>query len=115
MSSLVADGVWKALADARRRAMVDLLAQRPRTTGQLVAHFGDLCRTAVMRHLAVLEHADLVRVRRDGRARWNHFNPEPIAQVCDRWVTGHLQRSEHRMARLKAHVEGLPPKLVEPG
>jgi DNA-binding transcriptional ArsR family regulator len=69
------DLVWKALADPTRRAILDLLAKRPRTTGEVCIHFaaesrGGLGRTGVMKHLDVLEAAELVIIRREGRVRW---------------------------------------------
>lgn len=105
------DRVWKALADGTRRALLDLLARRPRTTGELCAHFarpsaGGLGRTGVMKHLDVLVDADLVLVRREGRRRWNHLNPVPIQRVCDRWVSRHVRDLARSASRLKDLVEG---------
>jgi DNA-binding transcriptional ArsR family regulator len=101
------DLVWRALADPTRRAILDLLAKGPHTTGDLVNAFDSLCRTAVMKHLDVLGAADLVLVRREGRTRWNYLNPVPIQQVCARWVNLHLQRLTSSMTRLKAIAEEL--------
>ena len=94
-----------ALADPTRRAMLDALAERPRTTGQLVERFDGLCRTAVMKHLEVLVGARLVVIRREGRTRWNYLNPVPIQQVCDRWVSKHVKRMASAMSRLKEVAE----------
>lgn len=105
-----AELVWKALADRTRRTILDTLAERPHTTGELVARFDVLCRTGVMKHLDVLERAHLVLTTRDGRTRWNHLNPAPIQQVCDRWVGRHVQHLASAMSRLKAVAEG-PPTL----
>lgn len=99
------DNIWKALGDANRRAMLDALAERPLTTGELVSRFDDLCRTAVMKHLDVLVAAGLVVVRREGRQRWNYLNPVPIQHVCDRWISKHVQRMASAMSRLKEVVE----------
>jgi len=99
------EAVWKALADGRRRAIVDELAKGPKTTGELVDAFDDLCRTAVMRHLDVLEHAGLLRVEREGRTRWNHLDPVPIVRVCDRWISRHVQRRASQLGRLKRAAE----------
>ena len=98
------DLVWHALAEPRRRAMLDLLADGPLTTGDIVARF-DGCRTGVMKHLSVLAEARLVIVRREGRVRWNHLNPVPIQAVCDRWVARHVRRMASAMNRLKTLVE----------
>lgn len=99
------DAVWKALADATRRQMLDVLSERPLTTGELVARFDTYCRTAVMKHLEILVAANLVIVRRQGRHRWNYLNPLPIQHVCDRWVSRHVQRMASSLSRLKELVE----------
>ena len=99
------DLIWKALADPTRRRVLDALASGPLTTGELVAKFDHLCRTNVMKHLDVLENANLVIVRREGRTRWNHLNPVPIQRVCDRWVSKHVKRIASSMSRLKDQVE----------
>lgn len=112
-SSEDAERVWKALADGSRREILDCLSERPLTTGELVARFkGDLCRTAVMKHLDLLVQANLVVVRREGRQRWNYINPAPIQRVCDRWISRHVQRLASSLSRLKDAVEqreAIPP------
>jgi DNA-binding transcriptional ArsR family regulator len=66
--------------------MLDLLAQRPHTTGELSAAFPRLSRFAVMKHLSVLHRTGLLIVSRDGRKRWNSLNPAPLRDVLRRWV-----------------------------
>ena len=110
-----AERVWKALADRTRRTILDTLAERPHTTGELVARFDALCRTAVMKHLDILERAHLVLTSREGRTRWNHLNPVPIQQICDRWVGYHVRHLASGVSRLKAVAEGRSPlRVVEP-
>ena len=99
------DAIWKALADSTRRDILDVLAERPQTTGELVARFDHICRTNVMKHIGVLEQAKLIIVRREGRTRWNYLNPAPIQSVCDRWIGKHVQRMAAAMSRLKEHAE----------
>ena len=72
------DRIFKALAASSRRAMLDMLKDQPQTTGELCARFPALDRCTVMQHLNVLEAADLVIVKREGRERWNYLNPLPI-------------------------------------
>ena len=86
MNNRRTDRVWKALSDPHRRRMLDLLAERRRTTGELSAAFPKLSRFAVMKHLRVLEKADLLLVTREGRLRWNALNPVPLREVFRRWV-----------------------------
>ena len=66
--------------------MLDLLAEGPRTTGELVSAFPKLSRFAVMKHLRVLHAAGLLVVTREGRKRWNSLNPVPLREVLRRWV-----------------------------
>ncbi len=80
------DKVFKALAAATRRAILDALKDHPQTTGQLCARFPELDRCTVMQHLKVLEDADLVIARREGRERWNYLNTLPIKHIHDRWI-----------------------------
>ena len=99
------DQVFKALADPTRRAILDHLRENPLTTGQLVERFPDLSRCGVMKHLAVLEEADLVLVRREGRSRWNYLNAIPIMQIHQRWVSAYLGELGGPLLALKKLAE----------
>jgi DNA-binding transcriptional ArsR family regulator/uncharacterized protein YndB with AHSA1/START domain len=100
------DDVWRALADPTRRALLDLLRDAPRTTGELAAAFPDVTRFAVMKHLGVLADAGLVVVRRRGRERWNHLNAVPLRQAYERWMAPFAERAAVTSLRLKDFVEG---------
>jgi len=78
MSRASEERVFKALADGRRRKILDLLKSDGRTTGELCSRFPELDRCTVMQHLAILERAGLIIVRREGRLRWNYLKPLPI-------------------------------------
>lgn len=80
------DAVFKALANATRRHMLDVLKESPRTTGDLCARFPDLDRTTVLQHLRVLERAELVIGRKVGRERHLTLAPVPIKRIHDRWI-----------------------------
>ena len=99
------DAVFKALGDARRRAILDLLSLEPRTTGELCERFAQLDRCTVMQHLTVLERAGLVFARRRGRHRWNYFNPLPIKEIHDRWIHRHAVGAVGLLARLTQSLE----------
>ncbi len=94
------DIVWKALADPTRRALLDLLRDGPRTTGSLSVEF-EVTRFGIMKHLAVLEDAGLVLVRRRGRERWNHLNAVPIQHAYERWLSPYTARWASSLLRLK--------------
>ncbi len=96
--------VWRALADPTRRAILDLLRERPRTTGELTEAF-PTSRFAVMKHLAVLQKAGLVVVRRRGRERWNHLNGVPLRTAYERWMRPYADRWASSLLRLKEAAE----------
>ncbi len=100
------DPVFKALSSPTRRSLLDALKDRPQTTGALCAHFPALDRCTVMQHLKVLEAAELVIVRREGRERWNHLNPLPIKHIHDRWIGPYAARAVDMLDRLKSDLEG---------
>jgi DNA-binding transcriptional ArsR family regulator len=99
------DAIFKALAASTRRAILDELRDDPKTTGDLCAAFPALDRCTVMQHLKVLEDADLVIVRRQGRTRWNTLNALPIKQIHDRWIGPHAARAVELLERLKGDLE----------
>ena len=106
MSSVAADDlVFRALADARRREILDLLKVSARTTGELCAHFADLDRCTVMQHIGVLEKAGLLIARREGRVRWNHLNVAPIKELHDRWISPYAAAAVRLLARMKRDLE----------
>jgi DNA-binding transcriptional ArsR family regulator len=80
------DPVWKALSDGTRRAILDFLRDRPRTTTEIVESFPHMTRFGVMKHLDVLREAQLVQTREAGRQRLNSLNVLPIRQIYERWV-----------------------------
>ena len=99
------DAVFRALADASRRQLLDRLHQR---NGQTL---GDLCRgldmtrQAVAKHLAVLAEANLVSWRRQGREKLHFINPVPINEIYMRWV-GEFERERLRaLHNLKQALE----------
>jgi DNA-binding transcriptional ArsR family regulator len=99
------DLVFRALADSRRREMLDLLRDAPQTTGALCDRFSALDRCTVMQHLGVLERAGLLIVRREGRLRWNYLNALPIKEIHDRWISRHAAGAVELLARLKTDLE----------
>jgi DNA-binding transcriptional ArsR family regulator len=99
------DRVFKALGDARRRRILDLLKSAPHTTGEICEYFPSLDRCTVMQHLRVLEEAELIIVRREGRYRWNYLNPLPIKDIYDRWISHYATGAVDLIARLKQDLE----------
>ena len=99
------DIIFKALGDARRRKMLDLMKNKPRTTGELCDYFEDMDRCTVMQHLGVLENAELIIIKRKGRNRWNYINPLPIKEIFDRWINKYAVNAIDLLARMKRELE----------
>ena len=99
------DAVFRALADPTRRRLLDLLFERDgRTLGELEEEFA-MSRFGVMKHVRVLEEAQLVVTRKDGRATRHFLNPVPIQLVADRWVDKYRAGRASALADLKTALE----------
>lgn len=99
------DPVWKALSDPTRRAILDFLRDRPRTTTGIVESFPHLSRFGVMKHLDVLRQAQLVHTREAGRQRVNSLNVVPIRQIYERWVGPFQELWSGELLRIKEIAE----------
>jgi DNA-binding transcriptional ArsR family regulator len=95
--------VFTALADGTRRSIVEQLGAQPATASDL-AGLVPVTRQAVVKHLAVLEDAGLVRRTRDGRRVVYELTPERFADAA-RWMSDVGAAWDERLDRL-AHVVG---------
>lgn len=103
------DRVFAALADPTRRHLLDLLFERDgRTLGELVAAVPGMTRFGVMKHLRVLEAAELVATRRVGREKLHYLNPVPIRRLHDRWLDKYRARAAASLIDLQQTLEGTP-------
>ena len=100
------DRVFKALADPSRRELLDRLHGRNgQTLGELCRGL-EMTRQAVTQHLQLLEEANLVAVRWDGRRKLHHFNPVPIHDVYERWIQKFERQRLAALKSLKSKLEG---------
>lgn len=99
------DRVWKALVDPTRRAILDLLRDKPRTTTEIVERIDGLSRFGVMKHLSVLRGAGLVQTREEGRSVVNSLNVIPIRLIYERWVSGYQDLWARQWTGLKRSLE----------
>ena len=89
---VVAEDIFKALADPTRRLILDELVERDGQTlfeicARLATKHGlGLTRQAIGQHLVVLENAGLVRSRRQGRYKFHDLNTEPLELIVTRWL-----------------------------
>ncbi len=99
------DDVFKALADANRRRLLDRLNERNgQTLGQLCEGLA-MARQSVSKHLAVLEGANLISTRKQGREKLHFLNPVPINAIADRWMHRYDQARTDALADLKHALE----------
>lgn len=85
--------------------MLDILKDRPGCNVNEISEFFDMSRIAVMKHLRVLEEANLVVSKKRGRARHLYFNVIPIQMVYDRWSTEYSALWASSLTRLKYKIE----------
>jgi DNA-binding transcriptional ArsR family regulator len=103
------DAVFKALADATRRRLLDRLrARNGQTLGELCAH-ADMTRQAVTKHLAILEAANLVVAEKRGREKLHYLNSVPINDIAERWIGKYEQGRLHALSDLKKNLERKDP------
>ncbi|GLY63882.1 ArsR/SmtB family transcription factor [Amycolatopsis taiwanensis] len=79
--------VFRAVADPTRRGIIDLLAESPRTAGELAASFNS-CQSTVSEHLRILREARLVSYTEDRGRRTYRLTPAPLRQLAtwsQRW------------------------------
>jgi DNA-binding transcriptional ArsR family regulator len=99
------DRVFKALADPTRRLLLDRLFERDgRTLTELESEL-EMTRFGVMKHLRILEEADLVVTRRSGREKLHFLNPVPIQLIHDRWIGKYQERRASALTQLKQRLE----------
>ena len=99
------DAVFKALADETRRQLLDRLhAENGQTLSELCAH-PDMSRQAVTKHLKILEDANLIATKREGREKLHYINPVPINEIAERWIGKYERHSLRTLAQLKKILE----------
>jgi DNA-binding transcriptional ArsR family regulator len=98
--------VFRALADASRRRLLDRLhANNGQTLGDLCRNM-EMSRQAVAKHLAILEEANLVATQWRGREKLHFINPVPINDIADRWISKFEEPRLDALSTLKRRLEG---------
>jgi DNA-binding transcriptional ArsR family regulator len=99
------DEVFKALADATRRELLDRLREESgQTLGELCERMA-MSRQAVSKHLAILEAANLVATVWRGREKLHFLNPVPIHEIGERWIASFERGRVGALAELKRNLE----------
>jgi DNA-binding transcriptional ArsR family regulator len=99
------DAVFAALADPTRRRLLDRLRE---TSGQTLSELCEglqMTRQAVTKHLAILQAANLVATRRQGREKLHFLNPVPIQDIAERWIAKFQERQLAALSALKTALE----------
>ena len=95
--------VFQVLADPTRRRIVEVLRRGERSVGELVEAV-DIGQPGVSRQLAILEEADFVVVRPDGRRRLYSLRPDPFRELSE-FLTAYRAIWEPRLDRFAAELE----------
>src|SRR3954452_5510127 len=99
------NAVFRALADPTRRNLLDELFAEDGQTLTALEESLPMTRFGVMKHLRVLEEANLVTTRRRGREKLHFLNPVPIRLVHDRWVSKYAEPWAATLSGLKKSIE----------
>lgn len=99
------DDVFRALADASRRELLDRLFTRPGQTLSELCQGLEMSRQAVSKHLAILAEANLVVTVRRGREKLHYLNPVPIYEIAGRWIGKYQLAPLNALSKLKTQLE----------
>ena len=105
MSESAQDEVFKALADATRRGLLDRLYERPGQTLTELLDGLDMRRQSASKHVAILESAGLVTSVRRGREKLHYLNPVPIAEISRRWIDKFSAERSEAILNLRQALE----------
>lgn len=97
--------VFKALADASRRRLLDKLRQKNGLTLGELCEEHDMSRQAVTKHLVLLEAANLVVTVKQGREKLHYLNPVPINEIYMRWIGQFEQERLQALHNLKQAIK----------
>jgi len=100
------DDVFRALSDPSRRRLLDSLNSRNGQTLRELCAGLDMARQSVSKHLAILEHANLVTTVRRGREKLHYLNAAPISEIAERWINRYDQQRLDALSDLRKALEG---------
>ncbi|MEL6309982.1 MAG: metalloregulator ArsR/SmtB family transcription factor [Chloroflexota bacterium] len=102
---MMQDAVFKALADDTRRTLLDMLFKKDGQTLSELCDAFEMTRHGVMKHLRILEDAELISTQKVGREKHHYINPVPIQIIYDRWVSKYAQPWAMSLSGLKTTLE----------
>ncbi|SFA78472.1 transcriptional regulator, ArsR family [Amycolatopsis marina] len=95
--------VFEAVAEPHRRALLDLLVERERAAGELVACLPDLSQPAVSRHLRILREVGLVEMRPDGQRRMYALRADGLVEI-DEWISRYRRYWPTHLDAIERHL-----------
>ena len=96
--------VFAAVADPTRRAMLDLIAKKSLSAGEIVSEFSNITQPGVSRHLRVLREAELVSVTVNAQQRIYALRPEGLMELRD-WISKYQRFWVDRLDALERHLD----------
>ena len=102
------DAVFRALADASRRTLLDRLHRRGGQTLNELCEGIHMSRQAVAKHLSILQSANLIAVQRQGREKLHFINPVPINEIAERWLAKFQRGQLRALSAVKKALEDNP-------
>lgn len=100
------DRTFGALADPTRREILEQLAEGPASVSEL-ARLADMSLPGLLKHVRVLEQAELVTTEKRGRVRQCRLDPGQLDEAA-RWIRANRRRWERRLDRLGRYLERQP-------
>jgi DNA-binding transcriptional ArsR family regulator len=104
--------VFEAVAEPNRRVLLDLLAERERPAGELVAALPRLTQPAVSRHLRILREVGLVEVRPDGQRRIYALRADRLIEI-DNWISRYRKYWPRHLDALQQHLARTHDRTTE--
>ena len=99
------DALFQALAHPARREMLDILKMNPGSRVSEVCENFSMSRIAVMKHLKLLEAADMIVSEKSGRSRLLYFNIMPIQALYERWTNQYDRAWASSLSAFKKDLE----------
>lgn len=97
--------VFKALADKSRRTLLDALCASNGQNLNALCEYLNMSRQAVMKHLKILEEANLVVIHWEGREKLHYLNPVPLQETFGRWIAKYEANRMRALDTLKSVLE----------
>lgn len=99
------NNTFQALANETRRHILDLVKDEPGIrVSDICAHFA-ISRVATMKHLKILQQADLLLSEKVGKEKHHYFNVIPIQQIYERWTDEYSRFMAAKLTGFKQQLE----------